>query len=143
MSGRFSLRRVAAPQLAPDEAVPVPDMAMAALAAPPVEDAPSPADALRSGKVLDAKVRLHRKLLEEINLAAMEKLPPDEVRGLRKEQTVPAGSSTIRSMSASPVQETTTTQSRIMAVLSEASKASACSPSFCSRSCLRVAEAVR
>ncbi len=81
MSGRFSLRRVAAPQLAPDEAVPVPDMAMAALAAPPVEDAPPPADALRSGKVLDAKVRLHRKLLEEINLAAMEKLPPDEVRG--------------------------------------------------------------
>jgi pilus assembly protein CpaF len=31
-------------------------------------------------KLLDAKVRLHRKLLEEINLAALDKLPEEEMR---------------------------------------------------------------
>ncbi|HVG50450.1 MAG TPA: CpaF family protein [Xanthobacteraceae bacterium] len=35
---------------------------------------------LHSDKFLDAKVRLHRKLIEEINLAALEKLPEDEMR---------------------------------------------------------------
>jgi pilus assembly protein CpaF len=68
------MRRVTAPQLAPEQ--PVPEMAFA----PAVEE-PQPANALHSEKVLDAKVRLHRKLIEEINLSAMEKLPPDEVRG--------------------------------------------------------------
>ena len=32
-------------------------------------------------KLLDAKVRLHRRLIEEINLSALEKLPEDEMRG--------------------------------------------------------------
>jgi pilus assembly protein CpaF len=31
-------------------------------------------------KILDAKVRLHKKLLEELNLAAFEKLPEDDLR---------------------------------------------------------------
>ena len=35
---------------------------------------------LHSDKLLDAKVRLHRKLIEEINLSALEKLPEDEIR---------------------------------------------------------------
>ena len=35
---------------------------------------------LQSGKILDAKVRLHRKLIEEINLSALEKLPEDQMR---------------------------------------------------------------
>jgi pilus assembly protein CpaF len=78
MSGRFSLRRIASPQMVPEQQVAVPEMAMAAAA--PLEEPPPPANALHSEKVLDAKVRLHRKLLEEINLAAMEKLPADEVR---------------------------------------------------------------
>src|SRR5690348_17900059 len=78
MSGRFSLRRIASPQMVPEQQVAVPEMAMAAAA--PLEEPPRPANALHSEKVLDAKVRLHRKLLEEINLAAMEKLPADEVR---------------------------------------------------------------
>ena len=77
MSGRFSLRRVASPQLAPEPPVAVPEMAIAAVA-PAVEE---PANPLHSEKILDAKVRLHRRLIEEINLAAMEKLPTDEVRG--------------------------------------------------------------
>ena len=33
-----------------------------------------------SDKLLDAKVRLHRRLIEEINLSALEKLPEDEIR---------------------------------------------------------------
>ena len=35
---------------------------------------------LLSDKLLDAKVRLHRRLIEEINLSALEKLPEDEMR---------------------------------------------------------------
>jgi pilus assembly protein CpaF len=78
MSGRFSMRRVAAPQLAPEQPVAVPEMAVASA---PGMDEPPPLNPMHSERVLDAKVRLHRKLLEEINLAAMEKLPADDVRG--------------------------------------------------------------
>ena len=39
-----------------------------------------PANPLHSDKLLDAKVRLHRRLIEEINLSALEKLPEDEMR---------------------------------------------------------------
>src|SRR3981081_1463580 len=48
------------------------------------EPAPEPAAAapnsLLSDKLLDAKVRLHRRLIEEINLQALEKLPEEEIR---------------------------------------------------------------
>ncbi|ESX75406.1 hypothetical protein X758_04330 [Mesorhizobium sp. LSHC416B00] len=33
-----------------------------------------------ANKVLDARVRIHRLLLEEINLVALERLPKDEMR---------------------------------------------------------------
>jgi pilus assembly protein CpaF len=39
-----------------------------------------PAVAGASRKLLDAKVRLHHKLLEDMNLAAMEKMPIEQVR---------------------------------------------------------------
>src|SRR6516164_11219840 len=35
---------------------------------------------LLTEKLLDAKVRLHRRLIEEINLQALERLPEDEIR---------------------------------------------------------------
>ena len=35
---------------------------------------------LLTDKLLDAKVRLHRRLIEEINLSALEKLPEEEIR---------------------------------------------------------------
>ena len=38
------------------------------------------ANPLLTDKLLDAKVRLHRRLIEEINLSALEKLPEDEMR---------------------------------------------------------------
>ena len=42
--------------------------------------APLNANPLLSDKLLDAKVRLHRRLIEEINLSALEKLPEQEIR---------------------------------------------------------------
>ncbi len=47
-----------------------------------VHAAPKPdAGASKSGdRVLDARVRIHRMLLEEINLVALERLPKDEMR---------------------------------------------------------------
>src|SRR6202040_3948648 len=44
------------------------------------EPAAPAANSLLSDKLLDAKVRLHRRLIEEINLQALEKLPEDEIR---------------------------------------------------------------
>ena len=44
------------------------------------ESRPSRRNPLLSDKLLDAKVRLHRRLIEEINLSALEKLPEDEMR---------------------------------------------------------------
>jgi pilus assembly protein CpaF len=61
----------------------------------PNEDAPEPVKAaspepdepvsaseakLRDPKFLDAKVRLHRKLIDEINLSAIDKVPEEELR---------------------------------------------------------------
>src|SRR5690348_14030582 len=105
MAGRFSLRRTAPefppvePAAAPAELPPADDVvawtvfpeeapeadAIAPLMlVPEPEPAPSPAPAasnpLLTDKLLDAKVRLHRKLIEEINLSALEKLPEEEIR---------------------------------------------------------------
>jgi pilus assembly protein CpaF len=41
---------------------------------------PASSNPLLTDKLLDAKVRLHRKLIEEINLSALEKLPEEEIR---------------------------------------------------------------
>jgi len=74
---------VAAPDLVPagePECVPASDIAL-----PPetVEAAPDPAavaSRLLTEKLLDAKVRLHRRLIEEINLSVLERMPEDEIR---------------------------------------------------------------
>src|SRR6266705_1253597 len=73
MFGRFTSRRVAS---AEPEAVPAPPLAAEE---PPAETA-VPANPLLSEKLLDAKVRLHRRLIEEINLSVLEKMPDEEVR---------------------------------------------------------------
>src|SRR5262245_44372061 len=90
MSSRFSsLRRPAAPETPP--AAPAPEtpppaampssLLMPSVSPEPREKAPAaPDNPLLSDKFLDAKVRLHRKLIEEINLSALEKLPEDEMR---------------------------------------------------------------
>ena len=86
MAGRFTLRRAPAPDLpVVEEALLLAPQGVVWKSAPeaPVEPAPSPdaGNPLLSDKLLDAKVRLHRRLIEEINLSALEKLPEDEIRG--------------------------------------------------------------
>src|SRR5580700_10079427 len=88
MAGRFSIRRVAAPALvpavedAPALAVPAQAETQTLLGeTAPEPAAPLSANPLLTDKLLDAKVRLHRRLIEEINLSALEKLPEDEMRG--------------------------------------------------------------
>src|SRR6266581_4724398 len=83
MAGRFTLRRAAAPELPPAVAGPSPALEGVSWTVLP-EPAPEPvvpaANLLLSDKLLDAKVRLHRRLIEETNLQALEKLPEDEIR---------------------------------------------------------------
>jgi len=85
MSGRFTARRSTAPEPAVvADAPPLAPAPMSWMATAPelAQDklAAEPLDPLRSDKLLDAKVRLHRRLIEEINLSALEKLPEDEMR---------------------------------------------------------------
>jgi len=85
MAGRFTARRVAAPEM-PAIEEPAPSTSSALwkeLQGTPAEPAvpePSQTNPLLSDKLLDAKVRLHRRLIEEINLSALEKLPEEEIR---------------------------------------------------------------
>ena len=87
MAGRFSTHRVAAPDLVPSPApapedVPEQGATSTLLAEMPAEAAaPVSSNPLLTDKLLDAKVRLHRRLIEEINLSALEKLPDEQMRG--------------------------------------------------------------
>ncbi len=83
MAGRFSTRRVAAPELAPaadDSALENVSWTVFPEAAASEPATPAAANPLLTDKLLDAKVRLHRRLIEEINLSALEKLPEEEIR---------------------------------------------------------------
>src|SRR5688572_20459969 len=97
MAGRFSVRRnpVAQPQPQPapvhapaQDVSPASDAPSWSVLAEPAQPAPAPAaveppaaaNPLHTDKLLDAKVRLHRRLLEEVNLQALEKLPEDQMR---------------------------------------------------------------
>jgi pilus assembly protein CpaF len=86
MAGRFSLRRATAPESAAavaEQAAPVAEGASFSIVPEhPAPEPPAPAaNPLLSDRLLDAKVRLHRRLIEEINLSALEKLPEEEIRG--------------------------------------------------------------
>src|SRR3954454_12850364 len=83
MLGRFTTRRAVAPEPPSEETTP----SLNGMAPPIVpEPTPEPAGAqaaanpLLTDKLLDAKVRLHRRLIEEVNLSALEKLSEDEIR---------------------------------------------------------------
>jgi pilus assembly protein CpaF len=79
----------------PDPAAPPPvavepvlatDSAGARASGPAADGAPvtaEPANFLVSQKFLDAKVRLHRKLIDELNLSSLEKIPAAELRSQR------------------------------------------------------------
>jgi pilus assembly protein CpaF len=82
MLGRFSKRSALvaeAPAPVVQEA-PVLALESAPEIVAPLPELPAPANPLLSAKLLDAKVRLHRRLIEEINLSALEKLPEPEMR---------------------------------------------------------------
>jgi pilus assembly protein CpaF len=85
MIGRFTAKRVATPDLpAVEEPLPLAPEGVVWTGAPEAPPEPAPAqqggNPLLSDKLLDAKVRLHRRLIEEINLSALEKLPEDQIR---------------------------------------------------------------
>ena len=86
MAGRFTARRVPSPELVPAEESVLEGVSWTVFPEAPPEAMPSAASAhaanpLLTDKLLDAKVRLHRRLIEEINLSALEKLPEEEIRG--------------------------------------------------------------
>src|SRR5262249_40038256 len=84
MIGRFTARRAPAPELAPAlpeaPAEALQGVSWTAPPPPPEPAAAAAANPLQTDKLLDAKVRLHRRLIEEINLSALEKLPEEEMR---------------------------------------------------------------
>jgi pilus assembly protein CpaF len=75
--GQIDEAPLSPPLLAPLP-VATPALATPALAAPSAESGSG--DLLISEKFMEAKVRLHRKLVEEVNLQALEKLSPEEAR---------------------------------------------------------------
>jgi pilus assembly protein CpaF len=81
MAGRFTIKR-AAPGPGPADAPALESVSWTVLPEPAPEPvALSPAvNPLQSDKLLDAKVRLHRRLIEEINLQALERLPEEQIR---------------------------------------------------------------
>jgi pilus assembly protein CpaF len=84
MAGRFTARRASAPDLVPaieDAPSTLEGVSWTVFPEPsPEPAAPAAANPLLSEKLLDAKVRLHRRLIEETNLSALEKLPEAEIR---------------------------------------------------------------
>ena len=83
MAGRFSARRAPPPEPLPEEQAPstLEGISWTVFPEAAAREQPSaPSNPLHSDKLLDAKVRLHRRLIEEINLSALEKLPEAEIR---------------------------------------------------------------
>ncbi len=83
MSGRFSALRARLTDAGAIPPPPIPSSGApppASVAPPPPVAAPPARSTLTSDKFLDAKVRIHHKLLEDINLAAIEKAPAEQVR---------------------------------------------------------------
>jgi pilus assembly protein CpaF len=82
MRERFPINRIVAPELgaiAERQIAAIPDQAPTTAA---IQAAPKPpqSHSMLSDKLLDAKVRLHQRLLEEINLSALEKLSDEDTR---------------------------------------------------------------
>src|SRR6266852_5539592 len=83
MAGRFTVRRgnQADPAWVPEEPSPALESVSWTVFPDPAPEPSAPApNSLLSDKLLDAKVRLHRRLIEEINLQALERLPEEEIR---------------------------------------------------------------
>ncbi|WP_274629525.1 CpaF family protein [Arvimicrobium flavum] len=79
MMSRFSTlqKRAVAPAHAPEPAAAPPVVIPSTRQAAPRPETPGNA---KTNRVLDARDRIHRMLIEEINLIALERLPKDEMR---------------------------------------------------------------
>ncbi|HEY8614832.1 CpaF family protein [Phenylobacterium sp.] len=77
--GRFSLARAPATALEP-EAAPAPAAAVAAAPAPPPKPKTSPAAAARRNEQIDMRLRLHARLIDELDLAKLDKLSEADLR---------------------------------------------------------------
>ncbi|OWK20197.1 hypothetical protein AJ88_34340 [Mesorhizobium amorphae CCBAU 01583] len=82
MTSRFSTlqNRDARPLRAPETAPVTQHAVVIPTTRKPVAPKPEATPAKSGNKVGDARVRIHRMLLEEINLVALERLPKDEMR---------------------------------------------------------------
>jgi pilus assembly protein CpaF len=80
MLGRFTTRRVVDAELAPPAAEAEQPSFLNELPMIAAPEAAETGNPLLSAKLLDAKVRLHRRLIEEINLDALAKLPEEEMK---------------------------------------------------------------
>src|SRR4051794_28261422 len=82
MIGRFTARRAAAPEpvVVEEPTAALEGVSWTVFPEPAAEPVAAPANPLLSDKLLDAKVRLHRRLIEEVNLSALEKLSEDDIR---------------------------------------------------------------
>src|ERR1051325_7605003 len=80
MLGRFTTRRVVDAELPPPAAEAEPPSFLNELPTIAAPEAAETGNPLLSAKLLDAKVRLHRRLIEEINLDALAKLPEEEMK---------------------------------------------------------------
>ena len=82
-AGSLPRKTTVAPDLVPeaeDFATALFDAAALSTAAEPNVKVAARGQAQLSEKLLDAKVRLHHRLIEEINLSALEKMPDEQVR---------------------------------------------------------------
>src|SRR6187401_3514493 len=86
MVGRFTTRRATTPELPPtptEESTALEGVSWTVFPETGGEQGAAAQQAespLLSDKLLDAKVRLHRRLIEEINLSALDKVPEEEIR---------------------------------------------------------------
>src|ERR1051325_6939801 len=82
MVGRFTARRATAaePVVAEEPGGGLEGVSWTVFPEPSAEPVAAPANPLLSDKLLDAKVRLHRRLIEEVNLSALEKLSEEQIR---------------------------------------------------------------
>ena len=82
MNTRFSnlQNRDAHPQRTPEPAPAQHAAVVIPTTSKPTPPKPEAVQQKSTNKVLDARVRIHRMLLEEINLVALERLPRDEMR---------------------------------------------------------------
>ena len=84
MVGRVTARRASSPEqvVVEEPTAALEGVSWTVFPEPSAEPATTaaPVNPLLSDKLLDAKVRLHRRLIEEVNLSALEKLSEDEIR---------------------------------------------------------------